>query len=395
MVVIPTKMGLINKQTLIYRLQRMGMASRAEIAKELGLSQPTVGKIANQLLKQGVIEVVRTKKSKDKGDDEEDAIKIGRPGISLRLNRKDPRFLCIQLGVDKTCFTASPVGVDAVDHWQVKVPTTDSAEGWLKQLQIAAEQIPHKDFWGVLISVPGIVEEESREVIFSPNLHWTEKVDLAELVKKVWNAPVELVQENRALALGHQTFELEHEDLTLIEFCEGVGSAAIVKGKLYRNSLPISGEIGHAPIYGNTRKCGCGAIGCLETLVSNKALLLSFSEVTGKANPCWEELVNHINENGIEPWFDSILNHTADVIATAMNVLGIRKVVVVGSLVELGEFVIKTLERKITHGAMWARFGTVECVSAPRRRIAGLVYAGIERLIAPVPVAKSDNTDLM
>ena len=68
MVVIPTKMGLINKQTLIYRLQRMGMASRAEIAKELGLSQPTVGKIANQLLKQGVIEVVRTKKSKDKGN---------------------------------------------------------------------------------------------------------------------------------------------------------------------------------------------------------------------------------------------------------------------------------------------------------------------------------------
>ncbi len=393
MVVIPTKMGLINKQTLIYRLQRMGTASRAELAKVLGLSQPTVGKIANQLLKQGVIEVVRTKKSKNKSDDDDEIIKIGRPGISLRLNRKDPRFLCIQLGVDETCFTASPIGVDSVDHWQFRVPTTNSAEGWLTQLRNAAEQIPNKDFWGVLVSVPGIVEEETRKVIFSPNLHWTEKVDLAELVKKVWDVPVELVQENRALALGHQTFEEEHEDFMLIEFCEGVGSAAIVKGKLYRNSLPISGEIGHAPVYGNTRKCGCGAVGCLETLVSNKALLLSFSEVTGKANPCWQDLIDYINKNGVEPWFDSILDHTADVIATAMNVLGIRKVVVVGSLVELGESVMKVLDEKIKQGAMWARFGEVECVSAPRRRIAGLVYAGIERLIAPVVISKPDGSE--
>jgi hypothetical protein len=42
---------------------------------------------------------------------------------------------------------------------------------------------------------------------------------------------------------------------------------------------------------------------------------------------------------------------------------------------------------------MWARFGEVECVSAPRRRIAGLVYAGIERLIAPVVISKPDGSE--
>jgi hypothetical protein len=32
---------------------------------------------------------------------------------------------------------------------------------------------------------------------------------------------------------------------------------------------------------------------------------------------------------------------------------------------------------------MWAKFGTVECVAAPRRRTAGLVAAGIDQLIMP------------
>jgi len=63
-------------------------------------------------------------------------------------------------------------------------------------------------------------------------------------------------------------------------------------------------------------------------------------------------------------------------------------VVAIGGLVELGEPVIKTLEQKIIRGAMWARFGTVQCVGAPRRRIAGLVWVGIERLVAPVGIVK-------
>ena len=32
---------------------------------------------------------------------------------------------------------------------------------------------------------------------------------------------------------------------------------------------------------------------------------------------------------------------------------------------------------------MWAKFGVVECVAAPRRRTAGLIAVGLDRLIVP------------
>ena len=41
------------------------------------------------------------------------------------------------------------------------------------------------------------------------------------------------------------------------------------------------------------------------------------------------------------------------------------------------------LSRAVQNGAMWAKFGQVECVAAPRRRTAGLVAVGIDRLVVP------------
>jgi len=55
---IPSKMGRINKRALLARLQRIGQATRADLAKSLGLSQPTAGRIANKVLHLGVLEEV-------------------------------------------------------------------------------------------------------------------------------------------------------------------------------------------------------------------------------------------------------------------------------------------------------------------------------------------------
>ena len=131
MVVIPAKMGRINKRTLLWRLQRMGVASRAGLAKSLGMSHPTAGKIVDELLELGVIEEVNA----DEGIRRTDAgwatlppARMGRPGRMLRLNRSEPRFLGIQLGISSTSLSALPAGADQENLWAVEVGTPDSAE---------------------------------------------------------------------------------------------------------------------------------------------------------------------------------------------------------------------------------------------------------------------------
>jgi glucokinase len=231
--------------------------------------------------------------------------------------------------------------------------------------------------------VPGVVDEAANRVLFSPNIHWTEKTDIAAIAARVWNAPVLLVQEERALALGHHLADPGCDDFLLVDFGEGVGGAIIVEGKPLSNSLPISGEIGHTPVPGNHRPCGCGAVGCVETLISVRGLLESFAAAAPAAENTWAGLHGYITRQGIQPWLAQALDWAAAAIAGALNVLGLRRVVITGSLTELPPAVLEYLSHAVQNGAMWARFGQVECVSAPRRRTAGLVAVGIDRMVVP------------
>lgn len=384
MVVVPAKMGRLNRRTLLTRLQRLGLASRADLAKSLGMSQPTAGKIADELLKLGVLEEIDGAELTP--GTHRRPVKLGRPGRLLRLNRTVPRFVALQLGVSETCASAVCLGVNFSDDWQLHFQTPDSAERWGKRLRETAARLPAANYWGVLVSVPGIVDEPAGRVVFSPNLHWTEKVDLRRLIQLAWPVPVILVQEERALALGHQQLHPESQDFLLVDFGEGVGGALIVSGQLYANPLPISGELGHVPVLGNGRLCGCGAAGCVETLVSTRGLLQSFAETPGRGRPSWTTLAESIATQGIGPWLAATLDAAAVVIAGALNVVGVRRVVLTGSLSELPPAVMDYLTRAVRRGALWARFGEVEVVGAPRHRTAGLVAAGIDRLVLPMTI---------
>lgn len=393
MIVVPSRMGILNKRALLGHLRRVGTASRADMAKSLGLSQPTAGKIVDELLEMGVFEEVDGLAPAAKG--QANRVRAGRPARMLRLNQSTAHFLAIELGIEETRLAPAPAGVTGEDTWTIQVETPGSAAEWQRVLQATAANLMPKRFWGVLLSVPGLVDERTGKILYSPNLHWTEKADLKALITEVWKAPVILVQEEHALALGHQTADPEGEDFLLVDFGEGVGGAVVVAGKLYAHPLPIRGELGHTPVPGNPRQCGCGAVGCLETLSSTRGLLQSFTTANPNAPRSWQALVNSIKPDDVPPWLAGTLDATAGTIAGALNVLGLRRVVLTGALNDLPRHVLAYLSKAISKGALWARFGEIKVESAPRRRVAGLVAAGLDQLIMPIPDAERTEETLL
>ena len=388
MVIVPSQMGRHNKRALLERLLRLGTASRAELAKSLGLSQPTAGKIADELLDLGVFE--ETEETAPEASTVPAVNRrLGRPARMLRLTQSKARFLGIQLGLTKTLLAPLPLSISDESSWTNDFDTPATAKEWVRGLRKMAARIPQKSFWGILFSVPGLVDERKAEILYSPNLHWTERTGLSALIREVWDAPVILIQEERALALGHHSADPEGEDFMLVEFGDGVGGAIMISGKLFSHPLPIGGELGHTPVMGNKRLCGCGSIGCLETLASTRALLQDFAAAHPKSPKNWEAFSSSVAANGVEPWLAKTLDAMAAVIAGALNVLGLRRIVITGDVVELPPAVFSYLSAAIMKGALWARFGELKVEKAPRRRKAGLVAAGIDRLIFPVETTDS------
>jgi N-acetylglucosamine repressor len=382
MVIIPSKMGRHNKRALLDRLLRLGTASRAELAKSLGLSQPTTGKIADELLELGVFEEA-DEDTQNGAEHPNSGPRMGRPGRMLRLTQSKSRFLGIELGLAETCLSPLPLAVAEEDQWLIKFNTPSTAKEWSRKLQDAADEMTQKSFWGILVSVPGLVDEKKGKVIYSPNLRWTDGSALSAAVQEVWEAPVILIQEERILALGHHSVHREGEDFLLVDFGEGVGSAVLIFGKLYAHPLPISGELGHTPVPGNERRCGCGSVGCLETLASIRGLQESFAAAHPKSRKTWAALSDSVAANGIEPWLAKTLDAMAAGIAGGLNMLGLRRVVITGSVTELPPSVFSYLSNAIVKGTLWARFGELKVEKARRHRKAGLVAAGIDRLIVP------------
>lgn len=380
---LPASLRRTNQRTVISLLLRLGSASRADLAKAAGISQPTAGKITAELLRLGVVQEIGSPGRETPGETEPGVARVGRPGQMVRLDDKRRRFVAVELGVTETRVAALPVGVKLEDQRPYSFATPASADAWVKEMRVAAKKLGSPNLWGVLVSVPGIVDESVGRILFSPNLHWLEKVDLGAVLEQVWRLPTLLVQEIRALALGQLTAHPGGEDFFLADFGEGVGGAMVLDGKLFTNVMPLSGELGHSPVAGNQRRCGCGACGCLETLVSERGLLQSFAAAKGGAAEPWPALVKHVSEKGIEPWLAEALAVTGKVIAGALNVLGIQRVVITGLLTELPG-AVEYLASEIQRGALWARFGQVTCQGAPRRRAAGLVAVGIDRLVLPV-----------
>ena len=377
---LPGSLRRTNQRTVISLLLRLGSASRADLAKAAGISQPTAGKITTELLRLGIL---REAGAPGNGDSFS-APRLGRPGQLLQLDNRRARFLGIELGVSETNVSALPVALQMEDTWTFTFPTPRSPDSWLKELKAVTAGLEATHLWGVLISVPGIVDEPMGKVLFSPNLHWLEKVSLPQMIGRLWPLPVLLVQEIRALALGQLSAGPGGEDFFLVDFGQGVGGAIVLNGKLYSHPNPLSGEFGHTPVPGNQRRCGCGAVGCLETLVSERGLLESFHRASRRRAEAarWKDLARQVSARGIEPWLGETLDATANVISGALNVLGIHRVVVTGLLTELPG-AVRRLGALIKQGAMWGRFGEVMCQSAAHRRAAGLVGFGIDRLILP------------
>ncbi len=365
---------LANQATLLEQLLGRKAASRAELAKATGMSKPTVGKIIDDLVRAGVVEELRISDDGRPG--------LGRPGKQLRLATTRNRFVVVELGVESTRISALPPAPPEHERWEVQFKTPTSAEAWQERVVHGAESLDVKRPWAVLVSTPGVVDERAGRVLLSPNLHWTEQADLPWMLRQIWSTPVGLVQEVRAMALGELGTRPDRDDFMLVDIADGVGGAVMIDGRPYQGSLPMSGEIGHTPIPGNNRACGCGGRGCVETLANERGMVQSLREAKGNATATFADVIRAA-EKELPQWMRATFDAAAMCIAAGLNAYGVRRVVLVGRITELPAPATDYLIGAIQRSAMWSRFDAVAVTLAPKRRARGLIVAGIQRFVMP------------
>lgn len=360
----------LNRRRVLEMLLHQQTASRTQLAKSCEMSQPTVSRIVEDLLREKILVEV---------DGAQDKPAIGRPSTPLAFDSSTPRFLAIHIGVAQTRIAAIPLRMPEADGWKLSFATPQRADPWARQLEESLEQVQIDNHLSTVICLPGVIDERNGRVYLSPNLRWTEQTDISTLLGKLQDRPVLFIQEIKALALGHSLFDPTAQDFLLVDSGSGVGAAIIMQGRLYTGPLPLSGELGHTSILGNQRPCGCGSKGCIETLISRPGIVATSVENSGPDS--WEALLEYLKTNELPIWLKKSLDAGAIVIASSLNVLGLRQVVLTGIFADLPQSAIDYFAAAIRGNSMWAHFGSVVVRTAPRHRLAGIAMTAVQHAL--------------
>lgn len=126
---------------------------------------------------------------------------------------------------------------------------------------------------GIGCSVPGPLDSERGEVIFSPNLGWR-AVPLGAMLQERLGAPVKIEDDAHCAALGEARYGAARGtcNAVYVTISTGIGGGVVIDGRIYRGSHGFAGEVGHMTLEANGPPCSCGNSGCFESLASGTAI---------------------------------------------------------------------------------------------------------------------------
>lgn len=260
-------MRAINRALILNRIKTSRAISRADLARQTGLSPATVTGITAELIEEDLVY------EQAAGDSSG-----GRPPILLAINPDGGFVVGIKLA-DKFAVGALAdlnaviheritLALDARDAASVVSKLVELVEQLLQTAGIRRERLK-----GIGIGVAGVVDHQAGVLRLSPFFGWKD-IPLQQMIQNRLDVPVSIDNDVNTLTLFEKLFGNEEaRDFLTITVGRGIGMGMVVNGQLYRGARGGAGELGHSVVDPEGPVCSCGKSGCLETYLSEPALV--------------------------------------------------------------------------------------------------------------------------
>ena len=156
---------------------------------------------------------------------------------------------------------------------------------------LAKANMSADDVEGIGMGVPGMIDSERGEVIYSNNLGW-EDFSISKELEALTGLPVRIANDANVAALGETKFGCgkDYNNTVMLTLGTGVGGGIVINGKLFEGNRSAGAELGHAVIVAGGESCTCGRRGCLEAYASATALIRDTKRamLENKDSKMWE-----------------------------------------------------------------------------------------------------------
>ena len=117
----------------------------------------------------------------------------------------------------------------------------------------------------------------------------------------------------------------------------GVGGGVIINRKTVYGSQGIGGEWGHTIVTDSGDECYCGKRGCVETVISGRALQTYYSNISGRKLKFEEIYALRDSDKYAKETFDRLIIHFGKGLSNVVNILDPEVIVLGGGLSNIKE----------------------------------------------------------
>ena len=334
--------------------------SRADLARQTGLSRATISDIVAEFVSGGILE------------DTEDAAPRtssgGRPPTIVRFVDDCRQILGVELGATHVSVVRTDLRGRVLWRSSAEVDTATAPDATLATVvrlaRTACDDAPDAVIIGVGLALPTPLRHGDGARL-SPRLfpRW-EGIDVAAPLADALGVPVHADNDANLGALGEHWWGAGRgvEDLAYIKVATGVGAGILIGGEIYRGARGIAGEIGHTSIDPAGPRCRCGLTGCLEAFVGTSYLLERGDTLRRHATV--GALIEAARAG--DPEARSVVTvagqHLGVAVANLLNLVNPARVVLGGRLTDVGDPLLDALRESVHARALGSSVDGYEVV---------------------------------
>jgi predicted NBD/HSP70 family sugar kinase len=344
----PSTVRDVNRSIILNLVRLRQPISRVDLSNRTGIFRSSVSAIVDDLVRDGLLI-------------EERAIPKGRGRVPVNLFLNPNGFSVLGVSIRAFQTKVAAAGLTGEIRCSVSFPTPQDPAAWIKEFAKALKRIRSEaidPFREIGISVPGMVNQQTGEILMTPALPQYAGFPIAREVSDLAGAEATAENDSNVGALAelwlHETEMAGIRDLVFIEVGDlGVGAGLMIRGDLYTgHDHTWVGEFGHMIIDPSGPPCNCGRRGCWELYVCDRATWQRYEPQIAYTPERFQQLIQLAQEGDARA--ARAFRATAEYLSLGISniILGLnpQRVVIAGEIAKVWGLIQHTVESAYAAG---------------------------------------------
>ncbi len=266
------RVKVTNQSSILQMVYHCGPITRADIAKRLDLTLPTITTNINTMITAGLVRELDSPEPADR--------RHGRRSRLLDIIPDARHFIGVEMTGSESSVCLTDYRGRVLDRRAAPAPSRDYEDNLDMTCALVRELLdrPSPGPDGVSFCVPGLVDSRNGVLKVRPSYNWYDKPILRDVGRRL-NLQCPVTVENNACARAYGASLFQRELLNsaptfaYLFIHTGIACPLILNTSSAFGSIVGAGEVGHMVMEPNGPQCTCGNHGCLEAISSDRAVI--------------------------------------------------------------------------------------------------------------------------